>query len=122
MILDQIRDYTRKRGWELERVSVEGHADWRNIEKKFRSNWDLSGARASAVVSFLETSGIAVDGISFARLIQEGQVGVVGYNSYRPKDRNADNLAEEAMSKNRRIEIKAIYKERDAPPAAGDLE
>jgi chemotaxis protein MotB len=75
---------------------VEGHTD--NIplssalKKRFPSNWELSTARAAAVVRFFqEQAGIEPERLS-AR----------GYSFYRPV---APNTSEEGRHQNRRIEI-----------------
>jgi len=74
-------------------IRIEGHTD--NIPMNsalYRSNWDLSAARAANVVRLLtEESKISPD-----RLI------AVGYGEYRPI---ADNSTEEGRAKNRRIDI-----------------
>ena len=76
------------------RVFIEGHTD--NVpvvfNDRFRSNWDLSGARAGAVADFMTTQG----GVT------PGRVSVAGYADTRPIDSN-DNA--QGRSRNRRIEI-----------------
>jgi chemotaxis protein MotB len=74
-------------------IRIEGHTDDVPIRTpKFASNWELSTARASAVVAYLVTSG----GLVPARL------SAAGYAEYHPRVPNdsADNRA-----KNRRIDI-----------------
>jgi chemotaxis protein MotB len=77
-------------------IMVEGHTD--NIplsaalKKRFPSNWELSTARAAAVVRFLQEQG----GIEPERLSARG------YSFYRPI---APNTTEEGRHQNRRIEI-----------------
>lgn len=74
-------------------IRVEGHTD--NVPMNsslYRSNWDLSAARAANVVRLL-TSGTSIPP---ERMI------AVGYGEYRPI---ADNSTEEGRSKNRRIDI-----------------
>ena len=77
-------------------ILVEGHTD--NIplsaalKKQFPSNWELSAARAAAVVRFFhEQAGIEPERLS-AR----------GYSFYRPV---ASNISKEGRHQNRRIEI-----------------
>lgn len=77
-------------------ILVEGHTD--NVplsavlKKRFPSNWELSTARAAAVVRFLqEEAGIKPERLS-----------VRGYSYYRPV---ASNTTEEGRRQNRRIEI-----------------
>ena len=77
-------------------ILVEGHTDnvplSAELKKRFPSNWELSTARAAAVVRFLQ-----------------GQVGIEperlsarGYSFYRPV---APNTTDEGRHQNRRIEI-----------------
>lgn len=71
------------------RVDVGGHADARPIQdnEKYASNWELSSARAGAVVRFLSQKGI-----------QERRMRAIGYASTQPV---SDNLDE-----NRRVVIR----------------
>ena len=77
-------------------IVVEGHTDNKPIsgrlKKRFPSNWELSTARASAVVLYLEKSGD----------LPAQNLAVHGYSYYRPL---ASNATEEGRSQNRRIEI-----------------
>jgi chemotaxis protein MotB len=77
-------------------IVVEGHTDnvplSAALRKRFPSNWELSTARASAVVRFLQRKA----GIRPERLSARG------YSFYRPV---ASNKAEEGRHQNRRIEI-----------------
>ena len=76
------------------RVFIEGHTD--NVpvvfNDRFRSNWDLSGARAGAVADFMTSRG----GVT------PGRVSVAGYADTRPIDSNDSS---QGRSRNRRIEI-----------------
>jgi chemotaxis protein MotB len=77
-------------------IVVEGHTDnvplSAGLKKRFPSNWELSTARAAAVVYFFqEQAGIEPERLS-AR----------GYSFYRPV---APNTTEEGRHQNRRIEI-----------------
>lgn len=76
------------------RVFVEGHTD--NVpvvfNERFRSNWDLSGARAGAVADYLTGSGG----------LPSGRLSVSGYADTRPLENN-DTAA--GRARNRRIEI-----------------
>lgn len=78
------------------RILVEGHADNVPIrpgrQSCFRSNWELSAARAAAVARFLEERA-GVD----PRLLS-----ATGYASYQPA---FDNKTPEGRQANRRIEI-----------------
>ena len=75
------------------RVFIEGHTD--NVpvmfSERFRSNWDLSGARAGAVADYMSANGLAA-----------GRISVAGYADTRPIDSN-DNA--NGRSRNRRIEV-----------------
>ncbi len=76
------------------RIYIEGHTD--NVpvvfNERFKSNWDLSGARAGAVA----------DRISGVSGIAPGRMSVSGYADTRPLENN--NTAA-GRSRNRRIEI-----------------
>lgn len=74
-------------------LHVEGHSDDQPIHTAaFHSNWELSTARATSVVSLL------VDQAAFP----PNRIAVVGYGSYRPI---AENTTEEGRRKNRRIDL-----------------
>ena len=77
-------------------ILVEGHTDdvplSAALQKRFPSNWELSTARAAAVVRFFQNEA----GIKPERLSARG------YSFYRPV---APNTTEEGRSQNRRIEI-----------------
>ena len=77
-------------------VLVEGHTDDRTITGgNFRSNWELSTARAFSVIRyFIEEENITPQRLS-----------AVGYGEYRPL---YPNDTEENRAKNRRIEINII--------------
>lgn len=71
---------------------VAGHTDNEPIRsRRFRSNWDLSSARAVQVVQFLQKQGVSPNNLSAA-----------GFSEYQPV---AQNETEEGKSHNRRIEI-----------------
>jgi chemotaxis protein MotB len=73
-------------------VRVEGHTDDRPIgSAAFPSNWELSGARALAVVRFLQERGV-----------DPAVLAGAAYSQYRPV---AGNETPEGRSQNRRIEI-----------------
>jgi chemotaxis protein MotB len=74
-------------------IRIEGHTD--NIpirSSKFPSNWELSSARASAVVRFLDEKG----GLPSSRF------SAVGYADIKPL---ASNGSPEGRKRNRRVEI-----------------
>jgi chemotaxis protein MotB len=74
-------------------LRVDGHTDVRPITGgQFKSNWDLSAARAISVVQYLIAKGVAPK-----RLV------AAGFGEFQPIDAGA---TEEAYAKNRRIELK----------------
>ncbi|WP_448190560.1 peptidoglycan -binding protein [Azospirillum sp. sgz301742] len=73
-------------------LRVDGHTDIRPITRTFASNWELSAARAIAVVKFLIEQGIPAE-----RLV------AAGFGEWQPLDQGT---SEEALARNRRIEIK----------------
>jgi chemotaxis protein MotB len=73
-------------------LRIDGHTDKRPIHTaQFPSNWELSSARAVAIVKYLVVQGIPAH-----------RVSANGFGSFQPID-NADTP--EAYAKNRRIEI-----------------
>jgi len=76
-------------------ILVEGHTDadaiHGDLAKTFPTNWELSAARATTVVRFLEDAGVP-----------PAQLGAAGFSRYRPV---ASNEEEAGKSQNRRIEI-----------------
>lgn len=74
-------------------LRVDGHTDVRPINSPvFKSNWDLSAARAISVVQYLASLGVPPQ-----RLV------AAGFGEFQPLDPNA---TEEAYKRNRRIELK----------------
>ena len=74
-------------------MRVDGHTDVRPISGgQFKSNWDLSAARALAVVQYLIDKGVAPD-----RLV------AAAFGQYDPID---TGVTEDAYRRNRRIEFK----------------
>jgi chemotaxis protein MotB len=75
-------------------LRVDGHTDVRPISPggQFKSNWDLSAARAISVVEYLIAKGVKPQ-----RLV------AAGFGEYQPID---TGTTEEAYRKNRRIEFK----------------
>jgi len=76
------------------RVSIEGHTD--NVPigfgSRYRSNWDLSAARAAAVADYFVNGDF----------VQAGRVSIKGFADSRPL---ADNNTALGRANNRRIEI-----------------
>ncbi|MGA2794735.1 MAG: peptidoglycan -binding protein [Roseiarcus sp.] len=74
-------------------LRIDGHTDKHPISGgPFKSNWDLSAARAIAVVQYLMSKGIPPDRLAAA-----------GFGEFQPIDPGDD---EEALARNRRIELK----------------
>ena len=78
-------------------LRVDGHTDKRPIQSsEFHSNWDLSAARAIAVVEYLVSKGVPAD-----RLV------AAGFGEFQPID---PGDSDDAYAKNRRIELKLTEK------------
>ena len=87
-------------------IQVEGHTDKRPIQtEKYPSNWELSGARAAAVVRQLINMEV-----------NPTRLQAVGFAEYIPRDRPTDrvindelikelNETREQKARNRRVEI-----------------
>lgn len=105
-VLTQVSDVLKEiKGREFQ---VAGHTDNVPIKtKKFKSNWELSAARAVSVVKFMQDSGVSAKYLSAA-----------GYSEYQPTASNEDN---EGKSQNRRIEI-TLMPNLDELPDLSDLE
>lgn len=79
-------------------VIIEGHTDSTPIKnEKFPSNWELSTARATNIISYMMKQG----GISPKRLC------AVGYGEYMPI---ADNTSSSGRMLNRRVDIIVLEK------------
>jgi len=77
-------------------IRVEGHTDNVGIalefQSQFKSNWELSTARATSVLHYLRQK----------HKIDANRLAAVGYGQYRPV---ADNGTPEGRAKNRRVVI-----------------
>ncbi|MCS7215037.1 MAG: OmpA family protein [Thermodesulfovibrio sp.] len=74
------------------KIAIEGHTDNVPIRSStYKSNWELSSARASSVLHFLLQQGLSPDRFLIA-----------GYGEYRPI---ASNETAEGRTKNRRVEL-----------------
>ena len=86
------------KGYEDKAIRIVGHTDnvpiKGGLQKVFPSNWELSAARATTVVRFLQDAGIAPE-----RLVATGRA------EYAPV---APNDSAEGRQKNRRIEITLV--------------
>jgi len=92
-------------------IRIEGHTDPVPIHNSvYRSNWELSGARAAAVLEQLaQNSGI-----------HESRLSIAGYASQRPITSN-DSV--EGRSQNRRVDIIVLDRARSrrSSQASGDV-
>jgi chemotaxis protein MotB len=87
-------------------IRVEGHTDNVPIHTaRFRSNWELSTARATEVVSIL------IEKHNF----DPSQISAAGYSEYRPI---ASNDTEEGRKSNRRVDIVVVARATRTPAAA----
>jgi chemotaxis protein MotB len=78
-------------------MRVDGHTDKRKIQSvQFASNWDLSAARAIAVVQYLAGKGVSPQ-----------RLAATGFGEFQPIDTGD---TEEAFRRNRRIELKLTEK------------
>lgn len=75
-------------------LRVDGHTDVRPVSatSPFKSNWDLSAARAISVVQYLIGKGVS-----------PMRLAAAGFGEYQPID---PGTSEEALAHNRRIELK----------------
>ena len=74
-------------------VRIDGHTDRRPINtKEYPSNWELSTARALAIVRYMISQGVPAS-----------RLAATGFGEFHPLDNRKNN---EAYTKNRRIEIK----------------
>jgi chemotaxis protein MotB len=84
-------------------VRIEGHTDNRPIASgRFRSNWELSTARASAVMELF-----------LAESMPPERTSIAGYAEYRPI---ADNATEEGRKQNRRVDLVVTAASEEARP------
>jgi chemotaxis protein MotB len=90
-LLDLEKQIPSEINWVLR---VDGHTDIRpvNVTSAYKSNWELSAARAISVVQYLISKGISPQ-----RLV------AAGFGEFQPIDSGA---TDEAFSRNRRIELK----------------
>jgi len=78
-------------------MRVDGHTDKRPIQSaQFHSNWDLSSARAIAVVQYLASKGVSPQ-----------RLAATGFGEFQPIDQGD---SEDALRRNRRIELKITEK------------
>lgn len=83
-------------------VQVEGFTDNIPIKSvRYPTNWELSSARASAIVKYLASKGVAPERLS-----------AVGYGEYQPV---AANDTEQGRAQNRRVTIMVAKRKMDRP-------
>lgn len=87
-------------------VEVAGHTDAQPIEtSQYASNWELSSARATAVVRLLAQGGV-----------HPQRLAAVGYGEFRP---TADNNTADGRAQNRRVVLKVARHSGVAPTTVG---
>ncbi len=93
-LAEALRDIAQRMPPDLPWVlQVDGHTDRRPISTpQFRSNWELSTARAVSVVKYLISRGIPAERLAAA-----------GFGEYQPIDPRDDEIG---WRRNRRIEVK----------------
>lgn len=93
-IIDQV--WTVLQNYPDRRILIEGHADNRPISSSYRhvfkSNWELSSARAHSVLHYVENKFQP----------EPDRLAAVGYGEYMPV---ADNTTAEGRASNRRVVI-----------------
>jgi chemotaxis protein MotB len=98
-VLDRVADILK--GIVKQQIKVEGHTDnvpiSSRLAERFPSNWELSTARATTVVRYLQGRGV-----------NPGALSAEGYAEFRPV---SPNDTDEGKSANRRIEIVLIPQE-----------
>ena len=83
-------------------INVEGFTDNIPINtRKFRSNWELSAARAATVVHLFSKEGI-----------EPSRMSAIGYGQFRPV---ADNSTAQGRQKNRRVVVAILADESVLP-------
>ena len=88
-IMDKLVEVLGK--YPARRIKISGHTDDIPISVKYPSNWELSVARALAVLHYFEKKGI-----------DSMRMSVTGYGEYMPED---TNTTPEGRARNRRVEI-----------------
>ncbi len=94
--LDKVADVLNTTVADLN-VGIEGHTDNQPIKKSgWKSNWELSTARALSVLHYLSDKNVA-----------EPRLAAIGYGEYKPV---VSNDTKEGRQKNRRVEIVILPK------------
>jgi chemotaxis protein MotB len=88
-ILDGISPLLKRNG---NSIAVEGYTDTDPISTaRFKSNWELSTARAANVTEYLQQDGVSGNRLS-----------ATGYSEYRPRNHNS---TDDEKQQNRRVDI-----------------
>ncbi len=88
-------------------IGIEGHTDNQPIKRSgWKSNWELSTARALSVLHYLSEKGVS-----------EPRLAATGYGEYKPV---ALNDTKDGRQKNRRVEI-VILPKADKEPAGEQI-
>lgn len=98
-LLPQTYPFLNEVAWQINKnpymISVEGHTDNIPISNaRFPSNWELSGARAAAVVRYFER-----------RSISRERMRIIGWADAKPVDPALGNSTPAARAQNRRVVI-----------------
>ncbi len=102
LAVDTVRRVGRVLSAEPNAIRVEGYTDDQPIRTAmFRSNWELSAARAASVLHALADSGIA-----------PARLAMVGFGEFQPV---ADNATPDGRNANRRVMLVIL-----APPQGAD--
>ena len=113
--LDEVIDVIRQKVSDRH-IGVEGHTDDQPIQYSgWKSNWELSTARAITVLHYLEDGGVSPK-----------KLRATGFGEHRPV---ALNATEKARQQNRRVEIvilpkgvdRVTYDDEVKPPSADDV-
>jgi len=101
--LDKVASVITSEASDLD-IGIEGHTD--NVPIKYsgwKSNWELSTARATSVLHYLIEKGVS-----------PSRLAAIGYGEFRPV---SSNDTAEGRSKNRRVEIVILPQLRKITPA-----
>lgn len=102
---DALKSVADALGRFVEPLQIEGHSDDVPIAtREYRSNWELSAARAASVARYLVDAGIA-----------PSRIGIAGYAEYRPL---VGNDGPESRARNRRVTLMVLSAD-DARPKEG---
>lgn len=95
-LLDLIGRAFKQQVGSFSKIQIEGHTDDQPIRVGFPSNWELSSARATSVVRFLQDRAG----------LDPSLLSATGYSQYHPVE---SHDSDEARARNRRIEVVVVY-------------